>query len=109
MLDMIYALHTAKSPLVILGLRAADPLPEWVSHVALASDDKVTTGRKEDVYSPIESQSHPVSVSKPALPRPRGNILAEMKGVNVSYNGRHVCFSPVPSLSSRLRPLRRRF
>jgi hypothetical protein len=91
---MLYALHAAKNPLVILGLREKDPLPDWISHVAVVGDGRVRVGRKEDVMVQPEKAypavSIPSSVSRKPPPSTDGKILVEMKNVNVVYRDRHV-------------------
>ena len=46
-------LHTSpKPPHIILGMRLQDPLPEWITHLALVhKDGLVQTGKKQHVLA----------------------------------------------------------
>ncbi|EJD34985.1 P-loop containing nucleoside triphosphate hydrolase protein [Auricularia subglabra TFB-10046 SS5] len=89
---LLQSLHEEKAPRVIMALRAQDPLPEWITHVLRVSDGRAETITASS-FTPAEMQ-----VSKPATsPRhhrqhveERGDVLAELKDVNVAYHERHV-------------------
>lgn len=83
---MLHDLHTSTQPRVILGLRAQDPLPEWITHVAIVEDGKVNTGLKNKVSA--RQQSKPLK--DPLVKRRIGKPLVEMKGVKVHYDERKV-------------------
>ena len=90
-----------------MSLRPQDPVPDWVTHLALVRDGRVTTGPKDDVLNtssvntspPLEHHSYALgSTSKPpVLERPAaGNnlkTLVEMRNVNVQYDNRKVFLS----------------
>ncbi|EJD40307.1 P-loop containing nucleoside triphosphate hydrolase protein [Auricularia subglabra TFB-10046 SS5] len=89
---LLQSLHEEKAPRVIMALRAQDPLPEWITHVLRVSDGRAETITASS-FTPAEMQ-----VSKPATsPRhhrqhveERGDVLAELKDVNVAYHERRV-------------------
>jgi ATPase subunit of ABC transporter with duplicated ATPase domains len=110
---MLYALHATQNPLVILGLREKDPVPDWISHVAVVGDGSVRVGRKEDMVQPEKAYPVAVPSSRPP-PSTDGKILVEMKNVNVVYGDRHVRLStqkrviiryPYPSLPQVLKDI----
>ncbi|KAI0311188.1 P-loop containing nucleoside triphosphate hydrolase protein [Amylostereum chailletii] len=93
LLDLLHALHAARSPRVIMGLRLQDPIPDWVSHVALVQRGRVRAGPKQDVLAGqgdrAKETAHPVLQSLPPA-ETAGEALIEMRDLNVKYHTRHV-------------------
>ncbi|KAI0061896.1 P-loop containing nucleoside triphosphate hydrolase protein [Artomyces pyxidatus] len=96
LLSLLHTLHEARSPRIIMSLRMQDPIPEWVSHVALVSNGRVHAGEKDVI---LKSLAHHEAKTKEASHLPRtessqphgqGEILVEMRDVNVKYHERHV-------------------
>lgn len=93
-LSLLQALHVDRSPRVILGLRTQDPVPDWISHVAVVKDGHVTTGPKHDVLTGYASTIGP-RIEEQASARECSiaqvadrKVLVDMKNVTVSYHGR---------------------
>ncbi|KAF9222452.1 P-loop containing nucleoside triphosphate hydrolase protein [Gyrodon lividus] len=51
LLSVLRSLHEARSPRIIMGLRSQDPVPDWITHLALVHDGKVLTGTKEEIFT----------------------------------------------------------
>ncbi|KAI0044852.1 P-loop containing nucleoside triphosphate hydrolase protein [Auriscalpium vulgare] len=93
LLDLLHSLNEAHSPRVIMGLRTQDPIPVWVSHVALVSHGRVHAGPKDDILAKVEhnpSTPPAASVTSDQSPRQESEALVEMQDVNVKYHDRHV-------------------
>lgn len=85
-----------RNPRVIMGLRAQDPVPEWVSHVAVVKDRHVTTGSKDDILTrnlfkigpqiDENGNTHECTIAQVSNKK----VLVDMKNVTVSYHGRKV-------------------
>ncbi|RDB20786.1 hypothetical protein Hypma_012311 [Hypsizygus marmoreus] len=96
LLKILRSLHAARSPRVILGLRTQDPVPEWITHVALVNGGKVLTGPKEEMLSVatkigLEANKPMISSTAKATTSPsERKLLVEMKNVNVKYGPRAV-------------------
>jgi energy-coupling factor transporter ATP-binding protein EcfA2 len=114
LLHLLQKMHSARNPRVIMGLRLQDPVPEWVSHVALVLDGRVQTGLKGEVLAEKAEKA----LAQPALPQQNTalqhgqqerEVVVDMKHVNVKYHTRHVRLSSqhVDSTFSQLPPLRR--
>jgi hypothetical protein len=95
--SLLHSLHTSKNPRIILGLRLQDPVPEWISHVALINQGRVTTGRKEAVLTAKLAAGGAQGVSKDSVPRSgpdiSGKVLVDLKNVKIIYGERQVCVS----------------
>jgi hypothetical protein len=95
--SLLHSLHTSKNPRIILGLRLQDPVPEWISHVALINQGRVTTGRKEAVLTAKLAAGGAQGVSKDSVPRSGpdipGKVLVDLKNVKIIYGERQVCVS----------------
>jgi len=76
-----------------MGLRAQDPVPDWISHLAVIKDNQVITGPKDKVLTLAVAKA-PKSGSEERKvqihPEQMGNkkVLVELKNVSVSYNDR---------------------
>ncbi|KAI0034887.1 P-loop containing nucleoside triphosphate hydrolase protein, partial [Vararia minispora EC-137] len=96
LLKLLQKLHVARAPRVIMGLRPQDPVPDWVSHVALVRDGEVQTGFKEDILAEQAENvlAYSVSPRSNRTPAPHTKqlrrALVDMGDVNVKYQTRHV-------------------
>ncbi|KAF5380371.1 hypothetical protein D9615_004509 [Tricholomella constricta] len=92
LLEVLRALHTARAPRVVLGLRTQDPVPEWVTHVAFVNNGRVVAGPKEEVLPAVEHIVATASTKEAPVVRAseRGELLVDMKGINVKYGTRTV-------------------
>lgn len=110
---LLHSLHKMSAPRIIMSLRIQDPVPDWISHVALVrSGGKVSTGPKALVLQELEGHiksHHPeLQVNPPITPwsdssKVQRAVLVDLKGVNVSYHGRHVNASNI--LFNHVHPL----
>ncbi len=95
LLSLLYELHSARRPRIILGLRTQDALPEWITHVALVDSGRIHTGTKGDIErlvresSNLSEQSRVYSVPKVATDN-GGEVLVDMNNVSVNYGDRTV-------------------
>jgi len=94
-LSLLHTLHVARTPRVIMGLRAQDPLPEWISHLAVVKDDQVSTGSKNEVLEVAKVSIHRQGsqlreVHDHHLQNVNRKVLVELKNVSVSYHERKV-------------------
>lgn len=106
LLEMLHALHESRDPHIVMGLRLQDPIPEWVSHIALVRSGKVTTGPKVDILAETEEarrqeKERSYSVGMSGVTQGERRALIEMKDVNVRYHERHVSpfFAYFPRIS----------
>lgn len=96
LLGILQELHINRHPRIIMGLRKHDNIPEWVTHVALASGDVVQTGPKDAVLSTVESSvfmgtpQSEVEEKPAATPKPAGQVVLETKNLTVAYHERKV-------------------
>ncbi|KZO92288.1 P-loop containing nucleoside triphosphate hydrolase protein [Calocera viscosa TUFC12733] len=97
LLTLLHALHAQRTPRILLALRPQDPLPDWVSHVALVSSGQVRTGPKAEFQEELEKHHvHSVGrggVSEEEIRKRRkegGEVLVDMKDVNIAYEDRKV-------------------
>ena len=78
-----------------MGLRLQDPIPEWISHIALVQDGRVKAGEKTTMLQELNDYrakevSHSTSaVYNPSL-KAKAKVLVDMQNVNVKYHERHV-------------------
>lgn len=98
-LELLRELHVSKKPRVIMGLRAQDDIPEWISHVAFVNNGTLQVGKKEEMSRKI--RQHVASENKNAIflnwNRPagreqstEGKIVVDIKNANVAYENRKV-------------------
>ncbi|KAG5643206.1 hypothetical protein DXG03_001370, partial [Asterophora parasitica] len=90
LLEVLRALHTARAPRVILGLRTQDDVPEWVTHVAFVKGGEVIAGPKEEVLPAVEHISTTSGTGEVLKARPTGELVVDMQNVNVKYGNRAV-------------------
>ena len=97
LLSVLRSLHHARHPRIIMGLRLQDPVPDWITHLALVSDGQVFTGPKVNI---LESQELRKSKEDktPSVPSTvptnrgenEGNPVVVLKNVGVTYGERKV-------------------
>ena len=85
-----------------MGLRLQDPIPDWITHVALVQGGHVTTGEKTAIVKELNLHSHEAARSAASV-RNRGSsagarTLVDMRNVNVRYHERHVRWHFFPLL-----------
>lgn len=81
-----------------MGLRKQDPIPEWITHLALIKDDRIIAGEKGDILDQQAKYAVHDGVSGPAIlchDRLIGlddtrKPVAILKNVNVTYGTRKV-------------------
>ena len=92
--SLLHSLHISRNPRIILGLRSQDPMPDWISHVALVNEGRVTTGRKEVVLAVETAATVAKASSKDTIPKTgqsvAGKVLVDLKNVKVIYGERKV-------------------
>jgi hypothetical protein len=78
-----------------MGLRAQDPLPDWISHIAVVTDNRVLTGPKNEVLALNVTKastniqgSEQQKVHDPLQQKANRQALVELKNVSVSYHDR---------------------
>ena len=97
---LLQTLHSNQSPRVLMALRPQDPIPEWISHVAVAHGDRIHTGPKDDqkirdVLEMLNQRDSPPStaVRNPGIKEGKGKQkkeLISLRNVSISYGERHV-------------------
>ncbi|KAG6331621.1 hypothetical protein ID866_7466 [Astraeus odoratus] len=98
LLSVLHSLHSSRKPRIIMGLRKQDPIPDWITHLALIKGGRLLTGEKGDI---LEQQAADAAQEKAAqpfisthgLPVTRGEDgkpVAILKNVNVAYGPRKV-------------------
>jgi Ni/Co efflux regulator RcnB len=77
-----------------MGLRLQDPIPEWITHIALVHGGHVTAGEKAAILDKLNLHTHEVSRSLATVHNRNSSsgssILVDMQNVNVRYRERHV-------------------
>lgn len=77
-----------------MGLRLQDPIPEWITHIALVHGGRVTTGEKAAILEKLKLHTYEAARSVAAVRNQDSSagsgILVEMQNVNVRYHERHV-------------------
>jgi len=89
-----------------MGLRMQDPVPDWISHVALVRDGTVMAGDKNDILSEhadhhareAELTAESATRSYLQLGLDHGKPVVGMKNVNVSYDTRKATISTLIKL-----------
>lgn len=97
--DCLYRKHTStepNSPHILLGMRPKDPIPEWITHIALVTPDHtMRTGPKAEMEDILKYQ-HQTQVAIPGKPSGRrerkkaGYELVKIEDLSVSYGPREV-------------------
>jgi len=77
-----------------MGLRLQDPIPEWITHIALVRGGHVTTGEKAAILEKLKIHTYEAARSVAAVRNRESSagsgILVNMQNVNVRYHERHV-------------------
>ena len=74
-----------------MGLRLQDPIPEWVTHIALVQGGHVETGERATILEKLNSHTHEAARSAVVVnSRADADILVNMRNVNVRYHERRV-------------------
>lgn len=87
--DLLRELHESHKPRILMALRPQDPLPEWITHVALVDGQHIHPQTRTAAMPSLEQQSSSKSTQS-TLKEAGGKELVDMKDVNVSYHERHV-------------------
>ncbi|KAK0233565.1 P-loop containing nucleoside triphosphate hydrolase protein [Armillaria fumosa] len=92
LLNLLHSLHQSRSPRVILGLRAQDPVPDWITHVALLRGSKVVTGLKDIILheEALRSKHATETTATQTVTNEIGAVVADLKNVRVQYDSRVV-------------------
>ncbi|KAK0198787.1 P-loop containing nucleoside triphosphate hydrolase protein [Armillaria mellea] len=92
LLNLLHSLHQSRSPRVILGLRAHDPVPDWITHVALLRGRKVVTGPKDIILheEALRSKHATATTAAQIVTNETGAVVADLKNVRVQYDSRVV-------------------
>jgi hypothetical protein len=72
-------------------MRTQEPIPDWITHVAIIEGGKVTAGQKKDVLGSRASKVPSQSWASARLTEAKGKVLVDLKNAQVTYNGRQVC------------------
>ena len=101
-MSVLRSLHEARRPRIIIGLRMQDPIPDWITHLALVSDGKVLTGTKEeiletqDLHTAKEDRATSMAwMSSAKRADGEGKPVVVLRNVNVSYGERKVRKTPL--------------
>jgi hypothetical protein len=74
-----------------MGLRLQDPIPEWITHIALVQNGHMKTGERSAMLEMLESHTNKPALSAATVnPRKEASTLVDMRNVNVRYHERHV-------------------
>lgn len=87
--DLLRELHESCKPRVLMALRPQDPLPEWITHVALVDGQHIHPQSRTTVMPALEQQPL-FKTAQPTSKETDGKDLVDMKDVNVQYHERHV-------------------
>lgn len=91
LLSLLHSVHVSNDPHIIMGLRLQDPIPEWITHIALVQGGYVETGERATILEKLKSHAHEAARSATAVnTRAEASILVDMRNVNVRYHERHV-------------------
>ncbi|KAI9507744.1 P-loop containing nucleoside triphosphate hydrolase protein [Russula earlei] len=94
LLSLLHSFHASNNPRVIMGLRLQDPIPEWITHMALVHDGQVETGERTSMLEKLNSHNRGAVLTAGAArtrsSSPNTVILVDMQNVNVRYHERHV-------------------
>jgi hypothetical protein len=113
LLNVLRSLHETRKPRIIMGLRMQDPVPDWISHVALVKGGIVIAGGKDEILSKhadvrvgeAEHTTASTSQSYPQAGLDHGKPVVDMKNVNVSYDTRKATTSSLIMSKSITLPL----
>ncbi|KAL4079310.1 P-loop containing nucleoside triphosphate hydrolase protein [Scleroderma citrinum] len=100
LLSVLESLHSTRTPRIIMGLRKQDPIPPWISHLALVKDGQILTGVKADVLNQeamdaaqeVASRTSTLNHDRARI-QEDGKPVVVLKNVNVVYGSRKVLSS----------------
>lgn len=87
--DLLRELHESRKPRVLMALRPQDPLPEWITHVALVDGQHIHPQSRTTLMPALDQQPSS-KIAQPSSKETGGKDLVDMKDVNVRYHERHV-------------------
>ena len=91
LLSLLHSVHVSNNPRIIMGLRLQDPIPEWITHIALVQGGHVKSGERATIVEELKCHAHEAARSAyPVSTRTEAGILVDMRNVNVRYHERHV-------------------
>lgn len=93
LIELLHEHHARRDPLVVLGLRQHDPLPQWITHLAIADGEDLLAKDKSsfaaDILVPsVISKNSPTTSSHTT--DDQRSILVDVKGLNIKYADRKV-------------------
>ncbi|KAI0301736.1 P-loop containing nucleoside triphosphate hydrolase protein [Multifurca ochricompacta] len=94
LLSLLHSLHASNNPRIIMGLRLQDPIPEWITHIALVQGGRVKTGDRSMMLNELD-HAHIRETARSAASvvhtsNSNSEVLVDMQNVNVRYHERHV-------------------
>ena len=92
LLSLLHSVHGSNNPHIIMGLRLQDPIPDWITHIALVQGGRVMTGERETILKELTSHTRSVAPMRATGSKVQADILVDMKNVNVRYHERHVSY-----------------
>jgi hypothetical protein len=96
LLSLLHSVHASNSPRIIMGLRLQDPIPEWITHIALVQGGRVETGERAAIMKELNSHTlqaaHSVAAMHASGSTAEAQVLVGMQNVNVRYHERHVSY-----------------
>ena len=89
--EALARLHLYRSPRIILGLRQGEEVPDWVTHILNVENGTASVSSKKDFDSRIEFIKEKLRIP-PLLTQEHkvGDVVVDMKDVNVTYGTREV-------------------
>ncbi|KAF7291234.1 p-loop containing nucleoside triphosphate hydrolase protein [Mycena indigotica] len=91
-LSILHHLHQKNDPHILLGLRSQDSVPGWITHLALVDNGAVHVGPKASML-PHKTRMQEAAARRAESrisPTQTGDVVVEMKDVNVAYGPRQV-------------------
>jgi len=84
-----------------MGLRIQDPIPDWITHVAVVRAGRVITGSKDKVLAEVLEHKQRSAVTEKqlggVLQTRAGKVLVDVKNLGVKYSKRTVGVSYILS------------
>ncbi|KAF7324893.1 p-loop containing nucleoside triphosphate hydrolase protein [Mycena kentingensis (nom. inval.)] len=90
-LSILHSLN--HNPHIVLGLRTQDPVPDWITHLALVDDGAIRVGTTTEMLpykAEMQQSTVTASTPPPASTESSNETVVEMKNVNVAYGPRRV-------------------
>ena len=91
-LALLEKLHASRAPRIIIGMRAQEELPEWVTHVLNVTEGSVTPMTRERWRGPAGVLPKTQRAEKDGRDEESavGKLIVDLKGVGVKYGNRTV-------------------